>query len=378
MMMLLTTLASAVLSDYVWHNATNLTLRNHYSWGGAPLPNSFARLPLSAEATVRSPVWSLSTDAAGVQVTFATNASSVALRWRVGESSCPGEATVPIVLCAGADLYEFQTSTQKWRWVATTTKIGVDAGIVGKAMDEQSLYSPPHDGATRSYLLNLPMYNKVLSMEIGVPSPALIRPLRASDPGALKAMRPIVWYGTSITQGAAASRPGAATTNIVSRELGVEVMNFGFSGNGLLEKSVGAYLVQINASAIILDCLHNMNYSNVRTNTEPLVRQLRKARPDTPIVFAEGVPYGLSWLQNASSSRQKQLLRRAEFRAAYDRLVAAGVAGLHYVEGDQLFDSVPKGPLWQPTEAGTHPSDLGMASMAEFWIRYLRRLLAIP
>ena len=53
-------------------------------------------------------------------------------------------------------------------------------------------------------------------------------------------------------------------------------------------------------------------------------------------------------------------------------------AALHYVDGDQLFDSVPKGPLWQPTEAGTHPSDLGMASMAEFWIAYLRRLLAIP
>ena len=65
------------------------------------------------------------------------------------------------------------------------------------------------------------------------------------------------------------SRPGAATTNIVSRELGVEVMNFGFSGNGLLETSVGAFLVQINASAIILDCLHNMNYSNVRTDTDP-------------------------------------------------------------------------------------------------------------
>ena len=105
----------------LWTNATNLTLRNHFSWSGAPLPNSFARLPLSAEATVRSPVWSLSTDAAGVQVTFATDASSVAVRWRVGESSCPGEATVPIVLCAGADLYEFQPSTQKWRWVATTT-----------------------------------------------------------------------------------------------------------------------------------------------------------------------------------------------------------------------------------------------------------------
>ena len=91
--------ASAMLvPTLLWTNATNLTLRNHHSWAGAPLPNSFARLPLSAEAPVRSPVWSLSTDAAGVQVTFATDASSVAVRWRVGESSCPGEATVPIVL----------------------------------------------------------------------------------------------------------------------------------------------------------------------------------------------------------------------------------------------------------------------------------------
>ena len=65
-----------------------------------------------------------------------------------------------------------------------------------------------------------------------------------------------------------------------------------------------------------------------------------------------------------------QLARRAELKAAYERLLAAGVPGLHYVS-DHFFDSVHAGPPWQPTEGGTHPSDLGMASMAEQWLRYL-------
>ncbi len=349
-----------------WINASALTIRNHFAWDSA-LPNMFARLPYSAQAVVRPPVWGLSEDAAGVQVAFVSNASSVSLRWRVGESSCPGEATVPIVLCAGADLYEH--ADDGWRWVGTARNISLSMGIVGTGPDYQlGLYSPPRDSQRRTYLLNLPCYNKVLSVEVGVPPGAVIEPL--SPPGRLSVVQPIVWYGTSITQGASASRPGMVHTNIVSRTLDVEVLNFGFSGNGWLELSVGQYLAQIDASAFILDCLHNMNASMVANNTEPLVRLLRAVRPTAPIIFAEGVPYGLSW-QPESSSRKAQLTRRAAFHDAFERLVDAGVPGLHYVEGDQLFDNVPAGVAWQPTEAGTHPSDLGMASMASFWIHYL-------
>ena len=65
-----------------------------------------------------------------------------------------------------------------------------------------------------------------------------------------------------------------------------------------------------------------------------------------------------------------QLAKRAELRAAYERLVAAGVKHLHYM-ADHYFEAVPKGPPWQPTIGGTHPSDLGMAAMAEAWMRYL-------
>ena len=153
--------------------------------------------------------------------------------------------------------------------------------------------------------------------------------------------------------------------------------DFGFSGNGLLELSVGKYLVQVeHASAVILDCLHNMNASLVRANTVPLVKFLRQSWPHTPIIFAEGVPYGLSW-QPSSGSRQSQLARREQFREAYANLTKAGVRGLHYVTGDQLFANVPAGIPFQPTEAGTHPTDLGMASMAKFWIDYLPNIIAL-
>ena len=135
-----------------------------------------------------------------------------------------------------------------------------------------------------------------------------------------------------------------AATNIVSRQLNVEVLNFGFSGNGLLELNVTSFLVQIDASALILDCLHNMHADLVANNTEPLVHAYRKAHSRTPIIFAEGVPYGSSWEGAANPSRKSQLDRRAQFHAAFERL-RPGRPGLFYAR--RPASPMPPGVLWQ-------------------------------
>ena len=382
---------AAAAADLVWTDGTDLRLRNHADWGGADLPNPYARLPSRAKNDVRASVYGLSTNAAGVQLAFSTNASRLSFKWRVGESSCLGEATVPVALCAGADLYESRSSvelsrpgafatrrrrydgaTRHWRWVATATNISSVAGVVGTNESLQSpFYAPPTPGR-RHYLLNLPAYDAVLSAAVGadeaVDATAPGEPYDGFDERA-----PVVWYGTSITQGAAASRPGMVATNVASRELGVEILNFGFSGNGKMELNVSQYIANLTMSAFVVDCLHNMDAALVKANAEPLVRDIR-SRTDAPIVLAEGIPYGSSW-QPTSASRVNQVARREELRAAYERLVSAGVQDLHYVEGDQLFDFMPAGVPWQPTEAGTHPSDLGMASMATFWLKYLPTVL---
>ena len=186
-----------------------------------------------------------------------------------------------------------------------------------------------------------------------------------------------MWYGTSITQGASASRPGMATTNIVARALGLEILNFGFSGNGIMETSVGAYLAQVDAAGFLIDCLHNMRDTGVETNLAALVRQLRAAS-DAPIILAEGLPYGRAFEGAANASRDRQLKRRAAQRAVFDQLRAEGVAGLFYgPPGDSLLADLPEVPgvAWQPTVAGTHPTDQAMAAMAAAWSRSLPGVL---
>src|SRR5690606_24273204 len=133
--------------------------------------------------------------------------------------------------------------------------------------------------------------------------------------------RPLVFYGTSITQGGCASRPGMVHTAILGRRLDRPVINLGFSGNGRLEIEVGKLLAELDPAVYIIDCLPNASEKEVAERTEPLVRLLREHRPDTPIVLVEDRSYTDAFL--VTSKRQRNLSSRAAFRAAFERLQAA-------------------------------------------------------
>jgi hypothetical protein len=89
-------------------------------------------------------------------------------------------------------------------------------------------------------------------MKIGVPEDKNFSPLP------LNKKKPIVVYGTSIAQGACASRPGMAWTAILGRRMNIPLINLGFSGNGKLEKEMLDLIAEIDAEVYILDCLQNM------------------------------------------------------------------------------------------------------------------------
>ena len=101
--------------------------------------------------------------------------------------------------------------------------------------------------------------------------------------------KPLVFYGTSITQGGCASRPGLAHTNIISRELGYECINLGFSGNGHLESSVGAIMSDIDASLYVVECMYNVDKKMINQKTRPLIKAIRTNpnSKNTPIIFME-------------------------------------------------------------------------------------------
>lgn len=185
---------------------------------------------------------------------------------------------------------------------------------------------------------------------------------------------PVVWYGTSILQGGVASRPGQAFTNILSRDLDVEILNFGFSGNGVMELSVAQFLTALPAAAFIIDCNWNMNGSLVAERIQPLVHYLRaNGHADTPILLAEGTNAGAAWYSSSVNASRTAL--RSALTAGYNALRAAGDTNLVYVPGDPFYNNAGDN-YTDPTVGGTHPTDLGSVAVASVYRQLLPPILA--
>jgi hypothetical protein len=152
----------------------------------------------------------------------------------------------------------------------------------------------------REYLLYLPLYNGVSSVEIGIPKESSLSqgPVRSAD-----RQKPIVFYGTSITQGGCASRPGMVHTAIVGRWFDRPVINLGFSGNGRMEPEVAQLLAELDPVVYVIDCLPNMDAKQVEERTEPLVRTLLKAHPQTPVLLVEDRTYANAWAREDGQQR---------------------------------------------------------------------------
>lgn len=170
---------------------------------------------------MRPPVWSLSKHTAGLCIRFETDASDIQVRWELtsGELAMPH---MPATGVSGVDLY-VRTGVA-WQWLAN-----------GRPTAQSSLATLVNDLSPerREFLLYLPLYNGVKSLELGIPQGAsLWRRHFGSD------RKPIVFWGTSITQGGCAARPGMVYTAILGRRLNRPVINLGFSGNGKMEAEV--------------------------------------------------------------------------------------------------------------------------------------------
>jgi len=385
-------LATCTSTDSLnWIDATELGLCGS-GFPPSDKPYPYSRLPVAAKNVVRTAVWDLSLDSAGMFVSFQSNATLIYLNYTL-VSSTLDMYHMPMTGVSGVDLYTLDDSSQRWRWVATFADI---AYPLSSGPLTSNKFLCPKDGSLRPYIMYLPLYNGVTSMSVGWETSASLVsyiPDFVSQP-------PIIWYGTSIAQGGVASRPGMAFTNIISRAIQRPIYNFGFSGNGEMELSVAQFLVQIQppaeraltrrvqerrvdasapasapiASAFIIDCNHNMNAAMVANRTVPLVTYIR-AQPafaTVPIVLVEGTPLGYQWLFR--DVNKAEILENAALRQAYNTLLSTGVGNLFYVTADDLYAWSLDSNEDTPTVDGTHPTDLGMAQIAAFYQSFLPSL----
>ena len=133
----------------------------------------------------------------------------------------------------------------------------------------------------REFMLYLPLYDGIDKLEIGIDPGAEIV---ASELNSPDRENPIVMYGTSILQGASASRPGMAATNIIGRRFDREVLNLGFSANAFLDKEIAELMSEVEASAYVLDFVPNASVSQIKELTIPFYRILRKKHPGRKMV----------------------------------------------------------------------------------------------
>lgn len=339
-----------VEDTHVWYDVDSWGVEGQ-GWVPGDLKSRYDRLPAKAEKIVRPPVWELSRDSAGLAFRFNTDATELKIRYSVGDKNL-AMPHMPATGVSGVDLYALDGET--WKWVDVTRPTTPD-----------TLYTISEiDPGKRTYMAYLPLYNSTVKIEIGVPKGTQFEPI------APRQEKPIVFYGTSITHGACASRPGLCHPAILGRRLDRPVINLGFSGNGKMEPEVVALLAEIDAAVYVIDCLPNMNSQEVTERAEKIVRQIREVRPDTPIVLVEDRSFTNSWIRK--SKRDHHADSRAALIRAFDLLVSSGVKNLHYIEGEALLGDDTEGAT-----DGSHPNDLGFMRQADAFEPELRKALGM-
>lgn len=311
----------------------------------------FDRFPSVAEGKVTDAVWRLSRDSAGMMVRFKTDATTIWANYTLRSERMSGANMTPIG-ASGIDLYA-RDDTGKWRWVGVTRP--------DKKVVRQNIISGLKPGF-REYAAYLPLYNGIEELSIGVPPTAKFEPL------APRTEKPIVFYGTSITHGASASRPGMVHTAILGRRFDRPVINLGFSGNGRMDTAVGDLLVKIDAAVYVIDCLPNMGAADVRLKCIPLVKQLRAAKPGTPIVLVEDRRNTNAWILPDRNKHHTD--NHAALKECFATLQKEGVKGLHYLGGDDLLGHDAEGAT-----DGSHPNDLGFVRQADLFEPVIRAAL---
>jgi GDSL-like Lipase/Acylhydrolase family/N-terminus of Esterase_SGNH_hydro-type len=309
------------------------------------------RLPARLKDVVREPVWNLALQPSGGRIRFATDATSVAIRLRYERHGrMHNMCTVGQM---GVDLY---ADGRYWRTAFPTEAGDLEATYFAETPREQ-----------RQLTLYLPLYHPVKVRAVGVDDDATVGP-----PAPFAVPRPVVFYGSSITQGGCASRGGLSYQAILGRALNIDFVNLGLSGNGRGEPELARALAEIDAAAFVIDFAQNCpTVEELRERYAPFLRVIRDAHPRTPMVCITPI-LSVSELHSAAArdrlGAMRQVIRDAvaERRQGQDERITL-------VEG---YDLLGPGGV-EGFVDGSHPNDLGFQSMADGLMPVIRRVLGL-
>lgn len=322
-------------SPLAWYEASLLTLEGK---GYVDTPTTYSRLPARAQQMVNPRVWELSGNTAGLVLRFATDATTIGAIWPGGV----GMVHMARTGSSGLDLYV--KDGNDWKFCGV--------GRPSITSHTQAILAGDRPGKMSEYMLYLPTYDKVTELKLGVNTTATLYAMEARH------QKPIVFYGTSITQGGCASRAGMCHVAMLGRWLDTPVINLGFSGSGKSEPELAELVSEIDAAAYVLEPLPNMKSEWVKQRIPGFVRTLRKKHPATPILLVENPLFTTTGTINV------------ELRSVFQELKKKGMGKLHYLYANSQLAGRENG-----TVDGVHPTDLGFFRMASAYEPMLKMIL---
>ena len=317
----------------------------------------FRRLPTVLAEQVNPGVLRLHGNTAGGRVRFRTDSSFVAIRAVMPDRCLMSH--MPFLGSSGFDLYEDDGADSHYRGSFMPP-------LERKDSYESILQLGTHK--SRSFTIHFPLYDDVSELYVGLEPGAT---LEAGEP--YRDLAPILFYGSSITQGGCASRPGNAYSNIISRNLHIDHRNLGFAGSCKGEPAIAAYIAAQRMSLFFMDYDHNTpTVEHLQKTHEKFFLSIREGQPDLPIVMASRTD--IPWMPSRQVDRQR---RRDIILQTYENAVKRGDRRVYFVDGSTVFQEAKKLGVSPDscTVDGTHPNDLGFACMAGVFGNIIKDLL---
>ena len=279
--------------------------------------------------------------ATGGRVRFCTDSANLTIRMTLNQAK--EDINIPLSGSAGADVYLGRgTESEYLGYIAPEYHV-MEEISVEKTFSKKNIME--------IVTINLPRNDHLLSMEIGVDDTASVE----GSPE-YTITNPIVFYGSSITEGGCASRAGNAYTSIVSRWLDADYRNFGFSGSARGEQIFAQYLASLtNISVLVYDYDHNANDVKQLSDThEAFFQTVRNAHPNLPIIMMSR--------SDTDKDKKDAQERKKVIYTTYSNAKKQGDENVWFLDGETFFGTYGRAEC---TVDGTHPNALGFMRMAE-------------
>ena len=213
--------------------------------------------------------------------------------------------------------------------------------------DFESIREVGCESKEREITINLPLYSGISELYIGLEEGATL-----TYAAPYKISKPVVFYGSSITNGACASRPGMTYESIISRRLGCDFHNLGFGGSAKGERAMADYIAGMEMSAFVYDYDHNApTVEHLKDTHEAMFEKIREKHPTLPVIM----------LSRPQDLNREALAQRFEVvKSTYDNARAAGDENVYLINGSTIFEGLDA----DYTVDATHPTDIGFLHMA--------------